>query len=115
MQVVPQLHLSPRAGRGRISSEAKRSDGIRVRGPRRQSELEGSPPHPTCFASLTLCSQVDLSPHAGRGGRSGTASSLLRLEPQMDILLLRVAQHLLETFLAADAGLLVAAERCAQE
>src|SRR5205807_364430 len=57
-----------RAGRGRIPSEAKRSDGIRVRGRHRESEPVDAPPHPTCFAALTLRSQVDLSPQAGRGG-----------------------------------------------
>src|SRR5262249_58557034 len=43
-------------------------EGIRVRGRGRESELVETPPHPTCFAALTLRSQVDLSPHAGRGG-----------------------------------------------
>src|SRR4051812_40534789 len=43
------------------------------------------------------------------------ASSLLRLQPNVDVLFLGVAQHSLETFLAADAGLLVAAERGAEE
>src|SRR5205823_3025043 len=64
------LHLSPRGGRGRIPSEAQRSEGIGVRGRVRESELTESPPHPTCVASLTLRSQVDLSPRAGRGGAS---------------------------------------------
>src|SRR5215510_12888668 len=71
-------HLSPRAGRGRVPSVAKRSEGIRVRGRRRESELGESPPHPTCFTSQELRSQVDLSPQAGRGGASGTAA-LFRL------------------------------------
>src|SRR5262247_595599 len=74
------LHLAPRAGRepapdlirGRIPSAAKRSDGIRVRGRLRESEPVGKPPHPTCCAPLALRLQVDLSPHAGRGGASGS-------------------------------------------
>src|SRR5262249_59103674 len=47
-------------------------------GRRRESELGESPPHPTCFTSQELRSQVDLSPQAGRGGASGTAA-LFRL------------------------------------
>src|SRR5262249_29932646 len=54
-QLAP--HLSPIAGRGRIPSEAQRSDGIRMRGRLSESERIGSaipaetPPHPPCFAS----------------------------------------------------------------
>src|SRR5215212_7780902 len=33
-----------------------------------------APPHPTCVATLTLRSQVDLSPHAGRNGARGSSS-----------------------------------------
>src|SRR5262245_62607657 len=62
---------SPRAGRGRITSEARRSAGIRVRGRFRESELLGTPPHPICFASQGLRSQIYLSPHAGRDRASG--------------------------------------------
>src|SRR5262245_26356779 len=67
-------HLRPlprRGGRGRIPSAAKRSEGIRVRGRSRESELADKPPHPICFASQGLRSQIDLSPQAGRGGASG--------------------------------------------
>ena len=67
-------HLSPLAGRGRIPSEAQRSDGIRVRGLGRRSEPAEEPPHPTCFASQELRSQVDLSPQAGRGESCGPAA-----------------------------------------
>src|SRR5215475_11878854 len=42
-----------------------------VRGRSRESELVDKPPHPICFASQGLRSQIDLSPHAGRGGASG--------------------------------------------
>src|SRR5262245_50713313 len=52
-------------------SDSERSEGIRVRGRRRESELVDKPPHPICFASPWLRSQIDLSPHAGRGGASG--------------------------------------------
>src|SRR5262245_841999 len=59
-------------------SDSKWSAGIRVRGRCRESELVGTPPHPTCCASQGLRSQVDLSPHAGRGGASGIACVLNR-------------------------------------
>src|SRR5580692_3169413 len=38
-----------------------------------------------------------------------------RLEPDVDVLLLGISQHFLKAFLAADAGLLEAAERRAEE
>ena len=38
-----------------------------------------------------------------------------RLEPYVDILLLGIGEHFLKAFLAADAGLLEAAERRAEE
>src|SRR5262245_64313080 len=41
--------------------------------------------------------------------------ALLRLEPHVDVLFLGIGQHLLDAFLAADARLLVAAERRAQK
>src|SRR5262245_38714754 len=49
-------------------SDSERSEGIRVRGRSRESELADKPPHPICFASQGLRPQIDLSPHAGRGG-----------------------------------------------
>src|SRR2546429_5621097 len=42
----PLAPLSPRAGRGRIPSEAQRSEGIRVRGRYRESRPTESPPPP---------------------------------------------------------------------
>src|SRR5262245_19468178 len=45
-------------------SDSERSEGIRVRGRSRESELADKPPHPICFASQGLRSQIDLSPHA---------------------------------------------------
>src|SRR5262245_19231655 len=54
-----------------VRSDSERSEGIRVRGRSRESELVDKPPHPICFASQGLRSQIDLSPHAGRGGASG--------------------------------------------
>src|SRR5262245_29155258 len=65
------------AARGEVGFRAEllRSDGIRVRGPLRESEPVQTPPHPTCFAQRR--SQVDLSPHAGRGGARGAASPIL--------------------------------------
>src|SRR5262245_42327223 len=77
--VEPESDLSPHAGRepapdlirGRIPSAVQRSNGIPVRGRSRESELVDKPPHPICFASQGLRSQIDLSPHAGRGGASG--------------------------------------------
>src|SRR5262245_15812150 len=39
-------------------SDSERSEGIRVRGRSRESELVDKPPHPICIASLTLRSQV---------------------------------------------------------
>ena len=59
---------SPRV-RGEVGFRAQR--GIRVRGRSREPELVDKPPHPICFASPGLRSQIDLSPHAGRGGASG--------------------------------------------
>src|SRR5215212_6957121 len=53
--------------------------------------------------------------HVARPANYRSRSSLLRLEPHVDVLFLRVGQHLFETFLAADAGLLVAAERRAEK
>src|SRR5579863_2425434 len=41
--------------------------------------------------------------------------SLCRLQPHVNVLLLRIGQQFLETFLAANAGLFVAAERRAEE
>src|SRR5262245_51992293 len=52
-------------------SDSERSEGIRVRGRSREPELVDKPPHPICFASQGLRSQIDLSPQAGRGGASG--------------------------------------------
>src|SRR5262245_6377884 len=52
-------------------SDSERSEGIRVRGRSREPELVDKPPHPICFASPWLRSQIDLSPQAGRGGASG--------------------------------------------
>src|ERR1700674_2826647 len=46
---------------------------------------------------------------------SGKSLPLRRPKLHVDVLFLRVGEHLLETFLAADAGLLVAAERRAEE
>ena len=61
-------------------SAAERSEGRRVRGRVRESVPADPPPHPTCVAPLTLRSQVDLSPQAGRGETSELASnSLYRL------------------------------------
>src|SRR5215813_929916 len=56
-------------------SDSERSEGIRVRGRSREPELVDKPPHPICFASPWLRSQIDLSPQAGRGGASGALPS----------------------------------------
>src|SRR5262245_63165904 len=68
--VEPLLHLSPRAGRGRIPSEAKRSAGIRVRGRFHTLRIAGRPPHPTCFAPLRKSTPP---PTPGDGGATGAA------------------------------------------
>src|SRR5262245_40663164 len=64
--------LAPPLPAGGERSDSERSEGIRVRGRSRESELADKPPHPICFASQRLRSQIDLSPHAGRGGARGT-------------------------------------------
>src|SRR5262245_3415535 len=56
-------------------SDSERSEGIRVRGRSREPEPVDKPPHPFCFASPWLRSQIDLSPQAGRGGASGALPS----------------------------------------
>src|SRR5262245_7489619 len=64
------LPSPPRRGK---RSNPKTGEGSWVGGRLRESEPAETPPHPTCFAPLTLRSQVDLSPQAGRGGASRTA------------------------------------------
>src|SRR5215471_792045 len=76
--------------RGEVGFRAKRkrSEGIRVRGGCRESEPVEWPPHPTCFASQTLRSQVDLSPQGAgeshmdlRGLLHWSARRILRATP----------------------------------
>src|SRR5262245_63197749 len=71
-------------------SDSERGEGIRVRGHSRESEAVDKPPHPICFAALALRLQIDLSPHAGRGGASGatrgSGSHALRHLAQLEFL-----------------------------
>src|SRR5262245_57604941 len=46
------LHLSPRAGRGRIPQQAQRGEGFGVSGHLHRFGLAAAPPHPTCCAPL---------------------------------------------------------------
>src|SRR5262245_36853208 len=69
-KAAPLAPPRPAGGEGSVS---ERSEGIRVRGRSRESELVDKPPHPICFASPGLRSQIDLSPHAGRGWSKRTA------------------------------------------
>src|SRR5437667_272630 len=67
------LHLSPRAGRGRIPSEAQRSEGIRVRGRRRESEPDGiAPPPPLLLLSYRPPPSRPPPPRGARGGQPRT-------------------------------------------
>src|SRR5262249_45664949 len=65
-------------GRGRSGEE--RGEGGGGGGGRDSARLRlaATPPHPTCFASQVLRSQVDLSPQAGRGGRKRLANQVDR-------------------------------------
>src|SRR5262245_12139368 len=82
----PGQALSPHAGRGGASGAR---GATRIRGRLRESEPAETPPHPTYFAPQALRSQVDpgsspgqaLSPHAGRGGASGTRGARRRARP----------------------------------
>src|SRR5262249_58773900 len=64
-------HLSPRAGRGRIPSEAKRSDGIRVRGRLRRPEPVGKPPPPPFLSPPRAPAPNPPSPPPRGGGGAG--------------------------------------------
>src|SRR5262245_62807369 len=75
---MPNFSPDSPAARGE-RSDSERSEGIRLRGRSPESEVADKPPHPICFASQGLRSQIDLSPHAGRGGASGTAPSCRRV------------------------------------
>src|SRR5262249_56377513 len=55
-------------GRGGLRRGTGGGGGVGAGGRLRESEPVETPPHPTCVASQRLRSQVDLSPHAGRGG-----------------------------------------------
>src|SRR5262245_65520314 len=52
-------------------AKRKRSEGIRVRGPHRESEPLGTHPPPTCLASPAGRPPSDHSPPTGRGGGGG--------------------------------------------
>src|SRR5262249_14513524 len=70
-------------------SDSERSEGIRVRGRRREAELVDKPPHPICFASQGRRSQIDpgsspgqaLRPRTAAGGGNGFASHLSKSHP----------------------------------
>src|SRR5215510_6754306 len=67
------LHLSPRAGRGRLASGALAERSKSGEGAFPHAQTRADAPSPGFLRSTSFRLESDLSPHAGRGGVRGTA------------------------------------------
>src|SRR5262245_33987360 len=65
LELATRAPLAPPLPARGERSDSERSEGIRVRGRSRESELVDKPPHPICFTSQGLRSQIDLSRKRG--------------------------------------------------